>query len=126
MKAILTDNAPRPAGHYAQAIVHHNTAYISGQLAIDPKTGTKCLDSIEEETLQVLKNLSAILTAAGSDINKVLKTTVYIADASLWGQVNEAYGAFFGDHRPARAVVPTKELPFGFRVEIEAIATLPS
>jgi len=126
MKAILTENAPRPAGHYAQAIVHNHTVYTSGQLAIDPKTGEKCLGSIEEETLRVLKNLSAILDAAGSDISKVIKTTVYIADASLWGQVNAAYGAFFGDHRPARAVVPTKDLPFGFRIEIEAIATLRS
>jgi len=124
MKAILTKNAPKPAGHYAQAIVHDNTVYVSGQLAIDPKTGEKCLGSIEQETQQVLKNLSAILEAAGSHVRKVLKTTVYIADASLWGQVNAVYGNFFGDHRPARAVVPTKDLPFGFRIEIEAVAAL--
>jgi 2-iminobutanoate/2-iminopropanoate deaminase len=124
MKAILTENAPKPAGHYTQAIVHDNTVYVSGQLAINPKTGEKCLDSIEEETQQVLNNLSAILDASGSHRSKVLKTTVYIADANLWGQVNAVYGEFFGDHRPARAVVPTKNLPFGFRIEIEAIATL--
>ena len=124
MKVIFTENAPKPAGHYAQAIVHNNTVYVSGQLAIDPKTGERRLDSIEEETLQVLKNLSAILEAAGSDITKVLKTTLFIADADLWGQVNAVYGQFFGDHRPARAAVPTKDLPFGFRVEIEAIATV--
>ena len=124
MKVIFTENAPKPAGHYAQAIVQDNTVYVSGQLAIDPETGEKCLDSIEEETLQVLKNLSAILEAAGSDITKVLKTTLFIADADLWGQVNAVYGQFFGDHRPARAAVPTKDLPFGFRVEIEAIATV--
>jgi reactive intermediate/imine deaminase len=124
MKVIFTENAPKPAGHYAQAIVQDNTVYVSGQLAIDPETGEKRFDSIEEETLQVLKNLSAILEAAGSDITKVLKTTLFIADADLWGQVNAVYGQFFGDHRPARAAVPTKDLPFGFRVEIEAIATV--
>ena len=124
MRAVFTENAPKPAGHYAQAIVHNNTVYVSGQLAIDPKTGEKCLSSIEEETLQVLKNLAAILEAAGSDITQVLKTTLFIADADLWGQVNAIYGQFFGEHRPARAAVPTKDLPFGFRIEIEAIATL--
>jgi 2-iminobutanoate/2-iminopropanoate deaminase len=124
VKTIFTENAPKPAGHYSQAIVHDNTVYVSGQLAIDPKTGEKCLGSIEEETLQVLKNLAAILDAAGSDITKVLKTTLFIADADMWGQVNAVYEQFFGDHRPARAAVPTKDLPFGFRIEIEAIATL--
>jgi 2-iminobutanoate/2-iminopropanoate deaminase len=124
MKAILTENAPQPAGHYSQAIVQDNTVYVSGQLAIDPKTGEKRLGSIEEETKQALNNVAAILEAAGSEIGKVLKTTLYIADADMWGQVNATYGQFFGDHRPARAVVPTKDLPFGFRIEIEAIATL--
>ena len=124
MKAILTENAPKPAGHYTQAIVHDNTVYVSGQLAIDPKTGEKCIGSIEEETQQVLKNVSAILEAAGSNMGNVLKTTVYIADANLWSRVNAVYGEYFGDHRPARAVVPTNNLPFGFRIEIEAIATL--
>jgi 2-iminobutanoate/2-iminopropanoate deaminase len=124
MKTVFTENAPKPAGHYAQAIVHNDTVFVSGQLAIDPKTGEKCLGSVEEETLQVLNNLAAILKAAGSDITKVLKTTLFIADADLWGQVNAVYGDFFGDHRPARAAVPTKNLPFGFRIEIEAIAAL--
>ncbi|GAK61680.1 endoribonuclease L-PSP [Candidatus Vecturithrix granuli] len=124
MKKISTPNAPQPAGHYSQAIVQANTVYISGQLAIDPQTGAKKLGSIEEQTEQVLKNIAAILEAAGSDITHVLKTTVYVSDIALWGRVNAVYARFFGDHRPARAVVPTKELHHGFQVEIEAIACI--
>ncbi|HDQ70741.1 MAG TPA: RidA family protein [Chloroflexi bacterium] len=124
MREISTDQAPHPAGHYAQALVHDGVVYVSGQLAIDPQTGEKRLGSIEEQTQQALENVAAILRAAGSDVDHVLKTTVYVADISLWGRVNAVYAAFFGDHRPARAVVPTRELHYGFLVEIEAIAAL--
>ncbi|HEY81916.1 MAG TPA: RidA family protein [Dehalococcoidia bacterium] len=124
MKAILTEKAPKPAGHYSQAIVHNDIVYVSGQLPIDPKTGEKRLGSIEEETEQALKNLAEILKAAGSDLGQVLKTTIYLADIELWGRVNSVYARFFGEHRPARAVVPTKNLHFGFQIEIEAIAAL--
>jgi len=122
MKEISTQNAPKPAGHYSQAIVHNNIVYVSGQLPIDPKTGEKRLGSIEEQTEQALKNLSEILKAAGSSINQVIKTTVYVSDIELWGRVNAVYARFFGEHRPARAVVPTRNLHFGFQIEIEAIA----
>lgn len=124
MKVILTPNAPKPAGHYSQAIVHEKTVYISGQLPIDPQAGEKRLASIEEQTEQALKNVAAILQAAGSDINHVLKTTVYVSDITLWDRVNAIYAEFFGEHRPARAVVPTKSLHFGFQIEIEAIAVV--
>ena len=124
MNEILTPNAPKPAGHYSQAIAHGDTIYISGQLPIDPQTGEKCLGSIEEQTEQVLKNIESILTAANSSLNQVVKTTVYISDIELWGKVNVVYAKFFGDHRPARAVVPTRELHFGFQIEIEAIAAV--
>ena len=119
---ISTPNAPRPAGHYSQAIVHGNTVYVSGQLAIDPQTGEKRLGSIEEQTEQALKNVAEILKAANSDISQVLKTTVYISDIALWDRVNAVYARFFGEHRPARAVVPTRDLHYGFQIEIEAIA----
>jgi len=122
MKKISTLDAPKPAGHYSQAIVHSNMVYVSGQLPIDPKTGRKKIDSIEQQTEQALKNLSEILKAANSDLSKVVKTTVYISDINLWDQVNIVYSKYFGDHRPARSVVPTRELHFGFQVEIEAIA----
>ena len=124
MKEIFTPKAPKPAGHYSQAIVHDNVVYVSGQLPIEPITGEKRLGSIEEQTEQVLKNLAEIIKTAGSDINKVIKTTVYISDIQLWDRVNEVYGKFFGEHRPARAVVPIKNLHFGFDIEIEAIASL--
>ena len=115
MKEISTQNAPKPAGHYSQAIVHNNIVYVSGQLPIDPKTGEKRLGSIEEQTEQALKNLSEILKAAGSNINQVIKTTVYVSDIKLWGRVNAVYARFFGEHRPARAVVPTRNLHLAFK-----------
>lgn len=124
MKKVETDKAPRPAGHYAQAVAHNGLVYVSGQLAVDPQTGEKRLGSIEEQTEQALKNVAAILEAAGSGIDRVLKTTVYVSDIALWDRVNVVYGRFFADHRPARAVVPTRELHFGFLVEIEAIAAV--
>ena len=125
MIEISTPNAPQPAGHYAQAIVHNGLVYVSGQLPVDPTTGQKRLESIEEQAEQALKNVAAILKAAGSDLDHVLKTTVYVSDISLWGRVNAVYATFFDDHRPARAVVPTRELHYGFQVEIEAIAAIP-
>jgi 2-iminobutanoate/2-iminopropanoate deaminase len=121
---VSTPNAPRPAGHYAQAIVHDRTVYVSGQLAIDPQSGERRLGSIEEQTEQALQNVAAILDAAGSSLRSVLKTTVYVSDIRLWERVNAVYARFFGDHRPARAVVPTSELHYGFQVEIEAVAAL--
>ena len=124
MREILTQNAPQPAGHYSQAIVHGNLVFVSGQLPVDPRTGEKRIGSIEDQTEQVLQNLAAILQAAGSGVNRVLKTTVCVSDISLWDRVNAVYARFFGGHRPARAVVPTKDLHFGFQVEIEAIAAV--
>ena len=124
MKKIFTPNAPKPAGHYSQAIVHDNVVYISGQLPIDPVTGEMRLSSIEEQTEQALKNVAEILKAAGSDIDSVIKTTVYISDIQLWDRVNDVYSKFFGEHRPARAVVPTRNLHHGSNIEIEAIASL--
>jgi 2-iminobutanoate/2-iminopropanoate deaminase len=124
MRRVVTINAPQPAGHYSQAMVHNDIVYVSGQLPIVPETGEKILGSIEEQSAQALKNLAAILKAAKSDLKRVLKTTVYISDVSLWDKVNAVYKEFFGNHRPARSVVPTRELHFGFQIEIEAIAAV--
>jgi len=124
IKSVLTPNAPAPGGHYSQAVVHGGLVYVSGQLPIDPKTGEKKLGSIEEQTEQTLNNVRAILQAAGSDLNRVLKMTIYISEIGLWGKVNEVYARMMGDHRPARAIVPVKELHHGFQIEIEAVAGL--
>jgi len=125
MREILTENAPEPRGHYAQAIVHQGLVFVSGQLPIDPVTGEKKLGSIEEQTEQVIKNISAILTAAGSGLDRVVKTTVYISNIDLWDKVNAVYSRYFGGHRPARAVVPlSSKLHYGFQIEMDAIATV--
>jgi 2-iminobutanoate/2-iminopropanoate deaminase len=124
MKKIQTDKAPVPAGHYSQAVVHNGMVFVSGQIPIDPLTGEKITGSIEDQTSQVLKNLTAILEASGSSLAQVLKVTVYITDISLWGKVNEVYSQVFGEHKPARAIVPTRDLHFGFKIEVEAIAAV--
>ncbi|MDX2030695.1 MAG: Rid family detoxifying hydrolase [Blastocatellia bacterium] len=124
INTVFTTEAPTPAGHYSQAIVHNGLVYVAGQLPIDPATGEKKTGPIEEQAEQVLRNLRAILQAAGTDLHRVLKVTVYISDIGLWGKVNEVYARMFGEHRPARAVVPVKELHYGFQIEIEAIAAL--
>lgn len=124
MKKIQTDKAPNPAGHYSQAVVHNGMVFVSGQIPIDPLTGEKITGSIEDQTSQVLKNLTAILEASGSSLAQVLKVTVYITDISLWGKVNEVYSQVFGEHKPARAIVPTRDLHYGFKIEVEAIAAV--
>src|SRR6266536_4759423 len=122
IKYIQTPQAPSPAGHYSQAVVYGGLVFVSGQLSIDPATGEKKLGSIEEQTEQVLSNVGAILKAANSDLSRVLKLTVYVADMEFWGAVNAVCARIMGEHRPARAIVPTKELHYGFLLEIEAIA----
>ena len=124
IRRILTKDAPTPAGHYSQAVVHNGVVYIAGQLAIDPATGERKLGSIEEQTERTLLNVKGILEAAGSDFAHVLKMTIYVSDISLWDAVNKVYARMLGEHRPARAVVPTKDLHHGFLVEIEAVAAL--
>lgn len=122
IRSTVTPNAPRPAGHYSQAVVYNRIVYVSGQLAIDPQTGEKRLDSIEAQTEQTLKNVEEILKASDSDLSRVLKMTIYISDINLWGAVNSVYARVMGEHRPARAIVPVKDLHYGFQIEIEAIA----
>ena len=124
MREVTTPGAPTPAGHYSQAVEHGGLVYVSGQLPIHPGNREKIPGTIEEQTEQALANLNAILKAAGSDRDQVLKTTIYISDIALWDRVNAVYARFFAGHRPARAVVPTRELHFGYQIEIEAVAAV--
>ncbi len=122
MEFIKIDGAKDSAGHYAAATKAGNIICISGQLPINPYTGEKCLGGIKEQTELVLKNIDAVLHAAMADKNDIMKMTLYIADISLWQEVNEVYAQYFGMHKPARVVVPTKDLHYGFLVEMEAMA----
>ena len=108
--------------HYSSAVVHDGIVYVSGQLPMDPEKGQPVEGGIEEHTRVALQSLSHVLEAAGSSKEKVLKTTAYITDVSLWGRVNEVYAEFFGDHKPARTVVPTTKLHYGCMIEIDAVA----
>jgi 2-iminobutanoate/2-iminopropanoate deaminase len=125
MEIILTPKAPAPAGHYSQAVAHGGIVYVAGQLAIDPEKPDRPAGTIEEQTERALANVKAILEAAGSGLSSVLQMTVFISDIALWARVNAAYGKVMGDHRPARAIVPVKDLHHGYQIEIQAIAALP-
>jgi len=122
IERVNTANAPKPAGHYSQATVYNGLVFVAGQLSIDPATGDQKPGSIEEQTEQALNNVLAVLEAAGSDWSRVLKMTVYVADINLWDAVNKVYARVLGEHRPARAVIPTGALHHGFLIEIDAIA----
>lgn len=122
MKTIYTEKAPEAVGPYAQAIEHEGIIYVSGQLPIDPDTGVFAEGGIAEQTRQSIKNISFILSEAGSDIGKVLKTTIFLQDMQDFPVVNEAYAEFFGETTPARACVQVAALPKGARIEIEVVA----
>lgn len=122
IKRINTPNAPQPGGHYSQATVYNGLVFVAGQLSMDPKTGQHMVGSIEEQTEQALNNVHAILKAAGSDWDRVLKMNISIADINLWGAVNTVYSRVLGGNRPARAIIPCGPLHYGFLIEIEAVA----
>lgn len=122
IKRINTPKAPQPGGHYSQATVYNGLVFVAGQLSIDPATGEKKVGSIEEQTELALSNVHAILKAAGSDWDRVLKMNISIADINLWEAVNKVYSRVLGDNRPARAVIPCGKLHYEFLIEIEAIA----
>lgn len=116
--------AAKSKSHYSPAVKSGNTIYISGQLPINPVTREKCGDDIKTQTKQVFANMEEILKLAGADRNNIVKTTAYIADINLWGELNEAYADFFGGHKPARSIIEVSRLHFDLLVEIEAIAIL--
>ena len=119
---IQTDNAPKAIGPYSQAIKANGFIFASGQVAFDPATMQIIEGGIREQTERVLRNLAAVLEAAGSHLDRVVKTTVFLADMNEFAAMNEVYGSFFGDLPPARSTVEVKRLPRDVRVEIDVIA----
>lgn len=119
---VQTDKAPAAIGPYSQGIRAGNLVFVSGQIPIDPETGNFVEGGVGEQTEQVLKNLSAVLEAAGSSLSQVVKTTVFLADMKEFGAMNEVYAKFFTGEPPARATVAAAGLPRDARVEIEAVA----
>jgi reactive intermediate/imine deaminase len=121
IKCVETPLAAKPQGHYSQAVVHGGLVYVAMQIAIDPEKGPQ-LGPVDNQARVALSNVEQILKAAGSSMDRVLRVTVYLSDISLWGQVNDVYADYFGDHRPARGVVPCKELHLGLDVAFEVTA----
>ena len=121
MKFVSTDRAPAAIGPYSQAVVANGFAFCSGQIAIDPATGELVLGDVASQTRLVLRNLAAVLEAAGSSLDKVVKTTVFLQSMDDFGAMNAVYAECFGDHRPARAAIEAARLPKGVAVEIEAV-----
>jgi 2-iminobutanoate/2-iminopropanoate deaminase len=121
-KIINTANAPAAIGPYSQAVWINKTLYISGQIAIDPKTGRMIEGDIRAQTRQVMKNIDAILQAAGYSLVDVVKSTCLLSDMANFKAMNEVYAEFYFEHQPARAAFAVKELPLGALIEIETIA----
>jgi 2-iminobutanoate/2-iminopropanoate deaminase len=121
---IQTENAPAAIGPYSQAIKAGGFVFCSGQVAIDPQTGQFVAGGIAEQTERVLKNLQAVLEAAGSSLDQVVKTTVFLADMKEFSAMNEVYARFFSEPPPARATVAAAGLPRDARVEIEVVALI--
>jgi len=119
---VSTEKAPGAIGPYSQAIKANGMVFCSGQIPIDPATGNFVSDVVAEQTEQVLKNLSEVLVAAGSSLDEVVKTTVFLADMNDFAEMNEVYSRFFSENKPARATVQAARLPRDARVEIECIA----
>ena len=122
LKTIATDRAPQAIGPYSQAVSIGGVMYLSGQVALDPASGELVGGAIEEQAARALENLGAVLAAAGSGFDRVLKTTVYLIDMKEFAAMNAVYARYFGDSRPARTTVQVAGLPKGARVEVDAIA----
>ncbi len=123
MREIRTGAAPAPVGPYSQAVVHGGLVFASGQVPLDPATGRLVEGEIEAQTERVILNLAAVLEAAGSSLGRVLRSTVYLTDLSLFARMNAVYAQHFtGEPKPARSTVQAAALPLGARIEIDVIA----
>lgn len=116
--------APPPGGHYAQAVLHRDTLYVSGQLGVTSETPDAENVGIAEQVTFALRNIAAIAGVVGANADDIIRCTVYVADISHWDDANRAYAAFFGAHRPARSIVPCGPLHFGALIEIEAVVAV--
>ena len=123
-EVVSTDAAPGAIGPYSQAIKVNGMVFCSGQIPTDPATGQFAAEDISGQTEQVLKNLSAVVDASGSSLDKVVKTTVFLADMNDFAAMNDVYGRFFSTNKPARATVQAARLPRDARIEIDCIATV--
>jgi len=121
-KIISTERAPKALGPYSQAVVSNGWAFLSGQIPLDPATNQIIEGGIAAQTERVIENLKSVLEAAGSSLERVVKTTVYLKDMGEFAAMNEVYGRYFGSNPPARATVEVARLPKDVRVEIECIA----
>ena len=124
MQRITTAAAPEARGHYSQAVVHAGIVYVAGQLPLVPGRPDERLESFEAQARRVIDNVAAILEAAGSGTDLILKATVYIADIAHWPAFNAIYAEKLGTHRPARTVVPVPQLHYGYLVEMDAVAAV--
>jgi 2-iminobutanoate/2-iminopropanoate deaminase len=122
LKSVHTDHAPAAIGPYSQAVVVDGWVFCSGQIPLDPATGALLEGDVAAQTELVLKNLASVLEAAGSSLERVVKTTVFLSDMNEFGAMNEVYARHFGGHRPARAAVQAAALPRFCDVEIECVA----
>jgi 2-iminobutanoate/2-iminopropanoate deaminase len=123
LKVVATDQAPGAIGPYSQAIIANGFVFTAGQVGFDPKKMEIVGTTVGEQTEQVMKNLAAVLQAAGSGLDRVVKTTVFLADMADFQAMNEVYAKHFGNHKPARSTVAAAGLPRNARVEIEVVAT---
>ncbi len=121
-KIISTEKAPKAIGPYSQAVEANGMLFISGQVPVNPETGKVVDGGIKEQTMQVMKNIGAILNEAGYSYNDVIKSTCFLSDMADFKEMNEAYGSFYTDNPPARAAFAVKALPLGALVEIETVA----
>ena len=124
MKVIQPETQPVPKGHYSPGLEHNGLIYVSGQLPMTLDTREPFAGDVGEQTELALRNVEAVLRAAGSDLDHVLQMTIYVSDMEMWGAVNEVYARVMGQHRPARAIVPVKDLHFDTKIEIQAIAAM--
>ncbi|HEV7241634.1 MAG TPA: RidA family protein [Thermoanaerobaculia bacterium] len=122
IEPVSTPDAPAAIGPYSQGVKAHGFVYTSGQIALDPATGSLVAGSFEDQVHRVFRNLQAILIAAGSGFDRVLKATVYVTDLGNFAALNAIYASYFGDHKPARTTVEVPALPKGAAVEIDLIA----